>query len=303
MKSHARNILDIRKSTKAAASRVRAQTHMAPLFSGSRQPRLRVRKRKRRAIALVVFLLVVCTIVLAFGYGSRLQRFQVSDISIAGISRIPEGDIRSSIEHVMSEEWFSLFSKRNIFIYPREYIEETLYQDFPRIKYVQISRASLMAQVLGVTVRERESFAVWCGQGSCFFMDDEGFVFAEGNDVLSGYLFRGGLLPDTPPVGQIFLQGRFDAMRVFLDMLASEGFPPREIAIENDKDFSVTLEPGFTALFSFEGANQSAVRNLRTALGSEALQGKREALLFVDVRFDNKVYYTFKGGNSESGDL
>ncbi len=218
-------------------------------------------------------------------------------------SRIPESEIRGSVESILGEKWFKLFSKRNIFLYPEERIEASLYQTFPRMKYVQVSRESLMAQVLGVTIRERESFALWCGHGSCFFMDDEGFIFAEGSDVLSGYLFHGGLFPDTPPIGQTFLQGRFDGMRAFLETLTAEGFPPREIVIENDKDFSVALEPGFTALFSFEGANSKAVRNLATALESEALEGREDELVSLDLRFGNKVYYTFEGGKNESGDL
>ncbi len=307
MSSYTRNVLDIRKSAKPALSRVRAQTRMAPLFSAPKQPRLKARRRKQRLIALLVVVLVLSLLVLGLAYASRAERFQVSDISIAGAERTPESDIRSLTDTILSEEWFSLFSKRNIFLYPQEHIEAILYQQFPRVEFVQISRTSLMAQALNITVRERESFALWCGRGSCFFMDDEGFIFAEGNDVLSGYLFRGGLFPDTPPIGQRFLQGRFDPMRTFLEILTAEGFPPREITIENDKDFSVTLEPGFTAVFSFEGADTAAVRNLKNALQSEALEGRQGELVSLDLRFGNKVYYTFENQSesvqNESGDL
>lgn len=303
MSLHARNVLDIRKAAKPAASRVRAQVRMTPLFTQERQPRLRVRKRKQRLIALIVCTLIAGTLFLALGYASHVRRLQISDILIAGVSRIPESDIRSSIESTLAEEWLSLFSKRNVLLYPREEIESSLYQDFPRIRHVKMSRESLLAQVVTVTVRERESFALWCGQGSCFLIDDTGYVFAEGSDVLSGYIFRGGLLPDTPPVGQYFLQGRFDDMRSFLDMLTAEGYPPREIVIENDADFSVSLSPGFSARFSFEHANERAVRNLKTALESEALRTRQDELVAVDVRFENKVYYSFKGAENESGEL
>ena len=302
MSSHARNVLDIRKTAKLAASRARAQVRMAPLFSPQKQPRLRVRKRKQRAIALLVCVFLAGILLLALAYGSHAKRLQISDIMVAGVSRIPESDIRGTIETTLAEEWFSLFSKRNVLFYPREHIEASLYNDFPRIQYVRITHESLLAQAITVTVRERESFALWCGQGSCFLMDDKGYVFAEGNDVLSGYLFRGGLLPDTGPVGQSFLEGRFAEMRSFLDMLTAEGFPPREIVIENDTDFSVALSPGFSARFAFAHANESAIRNLQVALASEALQARKDELVAVDMRFENKVYYTFEGGQNESGD-
>ncbi len=303
MSLHARNVLDIRKPAKPAISRARARVHMAPLFSHHKQPRLRVRKRKQRLIIFLMCVSFLAVLVVLLGYVSHMKRLQISDIMVSGVLRIPENAIRDSIKTTLAEDWFSLFSKRNLFLYPRESIEATLSQDFPRIQHVQISRESLLAQTMTVTVRERESFALWCGQGSCFLMDDKGYVFAEGNDVLSGYFFRGGLMPDTPPVGQSFLLGYFADMRTFLDMLTAEGFPPREIIIENDTDFSVALSPGFSARFSFAHANENAVRNLKTALESEALRGKEDEIEVVDVRFENKVYYTFKGTQNESGNL
>ena len=266
---------------------------MAPLCS-SKQPRLKARKRKRRLIVLVAFLLVVIAAVCGVAYVSQVERLQVRDVSIAGARAVPQGDIRVAVENKLSEKWLSFFSKGNIFLYPQKDIKATLSAAFPRIGDVEVARTSMLAQTIAVTVRERDTFAAWCNGEVCFLTDDQGFIFAERKGEETSYIFRGGLLPQAPPVGQTLLRGRFVEMRGFLELLSREGLSPREVTVMNDTDFSIALESGLVALFSFEHADMNAVRHIALALESEALKGRENELASIDVRFDNKVYYTFK---------
>lgn len=300
MSSNARNVLDIRKSAKPVPSRARAQTRMVPLFS-PKQPRLKVRKRNRRIAIFVVFLILVTVSFFVFAFVSQARRFQVEDVSIAGAQAISHSEIRDAATAILSERWLSLFSKGNIFLYPKQAIETQLAATFPRISDVELSRNSLLAQTINVTIRERSPVAAWCEHDTCFLLDNGGMVFAlqSGEDV--PYVFRGGLLPDVSPIGQTFLKGRFTEMRSFLELLTREGYAPRELTVVNDTDFSVTLTDGLIAYFSFSHAHMEAVRHIMLALESEALREKRDELASIDVRFDNKVYYTFKETHAEGG--
>ena len=194
-----------------------------------------------------------------------------------------------------------MFSRSNVLLYPREHIERSLENFFPRIKSAQVSRESLLATAIMVAVEERNPYAQWCAENECYLMDEEGFIFdavaasATSSILATQYVFRGGLASSSQVIGQRFAAGHLPGILVLLKLLGQGGFSPLGGSIENDQDFVVRFNEGFAMKFSFGQDAQTLTKNLQLVLGSEPLKGKESQLEYIDLRFDNRVYYKLRG--------
>lgn len=291
MSSQRRNVLDIKK----AAAR-RGDTRRAPTMHAPKALRLKTRRRRQRLFMFCICLMGAAGLLGGVAGASHLQQFAVSDISVTGASAIPVEAVVSSVENSLTDGGFRFFSRKNMFLYPRSTIENTLSAEFPRIKGVTIARTSLLASAVVVAVEEREPFAKWCAD-ACYVMDSSGFIYAlEGGAPESPYVFSGGLAPGEA-IGQTFLRGRLQSIVTLLHDLEKEGFTARGITVDTEKDFTVILESNLKLLVSFEMAPSDIIRNLETALEAEGLREKLDTLEYIDLRFGNRVYYKQSGGN------
>lgn len=284
--SRGRNVIDLKK-----AASERAKEREAPRVSkGSRPARLKTRRRNKRIVTTLACLLGGVALVGAVGAASHLQQLAIADVSVTGVQQLSSESLTGKVEEQLDQTGFHLFSRKNMFLYPKSAIESDLTAQFPRIKEVSVARESLLAAALVVAVEERKPYATWCS-ASCYVFDSHGFVFAEKTETPEkAYVFYGGLLP-TDPIGQTFLQGRLPMMVSFLDSLASAGFPAESLAVDNEKDFTVTLSSGQKIHASFDVPPADIIRNLTTALEAEGMKGKFESLEYIDLRFGNRVYY------------
>lgn len=299
MSSPRRNKIVDLKATKRDAW---AEAPRTPLRAPeTKTTRLRVRRRKQRAILVGVYLLLGLGLVGGLGLATHAERLAINDISLVGLQQLPPNALASVVEERLSEKVMKIFARKNMFLYPQEHIESSLSERFPRIKTVEVSREALLAQSIQVEIEERMPFAKWCEKDFCYFLDDEGFVFAEADpgEVGTPYIFEGGLIPHENRIGQTFLQGRFSAILHFLELLTSVGYAPIGIRVENDKDFSVSMGKGPALLVPFDVAGEKILADLSLALEAESVRDRGDELSYVDLRFGNRVYYKFKGEELE----
>lgn len=287
MSSRSRNVIDLKKATPQ-----RAKTREAPRSSAQRPQRLRTRRRNKRIVTSIACILASAGIVGALGAASHLQQLAIADVSVSGAQQLSSESLSSAVKDGLEKTGFRLFSRKNMFLYPKSTIESELSADFPRIKEVNVARESFLATALLVTVEERAPYAMWCNGTTCYALDSRGFIFAEKTDEPEKkYVFRGGLVSGEDTIGQTFLEGRLPGVIALLDALAAAGYVPASLTVESEKDFTVTLETGQELLASFDSSAEELVRNLTTTLESESLQGKFELLKYIDLRFGNRVYY------------
>jgi len=263
----------------------------------SKPQRLRARRRKQRALMFSICMLLGAGFVGGLGLVSQAERFAIKDVSIQGAEDIPANALTASVQNAISDNFWKIFSKKNIFLYPERDIEAKLSAEFPRIKEVELSRPALMAQAVVVTVEERTPYAKWCAAEKCYFLDSNGFIFAEadGTQTTTPFVFRAGLLPDREPIGQTFLLGRLSTIVHFLGLLKQAGYEPQGITIENEKDFSVPLAGTFTLRVLFDTEGEKVIHDLKLALEADTVRDRVSELEYVDMRFGNRVYYKFLG--------
>ena len=302
-----------------------------------KRPTLRARRRRARTLIALLFASLVAAAVYGVSLASYLPRFSIQSVEVQGAKEIRTNLVRVYVETVLYSGAHSLFSRANIFLYPRMEIESAVREYFPRIESVHVSRGSLLATAVIVSIREREAFARWCAISesgftgerveSCYVMDRSGLVFAPlevrpesglpaGAGPLTGfapvgaatagfatpYIFRGGFSTTSSPIGGAYLPGTFAGVSALLERLGQAGFNALSISAEGEQDFSIALARGFELRASF-GADVSAlVKNLELVLSSETLRGKEDELEYVDLRFGNRVYYKLRGGEQRSAE-
>lgn len=265
--------------------------HQLPLSLRPRE-RLAARRRRKRILGALVFVVFMGAGIAGAGWLSYHERFTLNSVEVRGVAALSPLALEGAFERLLSDNAFHLFSKRNIFLYPRQNVERALLSEFPRLKHVSLSRESLLAQAVVIDVKEREARYRWCNE-TCFLMDPDGYIFAEDGEY-GGYVFRGGLVADLSPIGQWFLRGRLEKVLELFAQLDSLGFKALGATVENETDLQVPLERGFYLRVAFAQEASDVAKNLELVLSSEALREKVSELEYVDLRFGDKVYYQMK---------
>lgn len=282
-------------------------------------PRLNQIKRaryvkKRNKILLYSFLIIIFLAgVIAL---SRWQEINISEISISGNKVVETEDIKKIIESDLSGRYLFAFPKKNFAIYPKKKIKEDLSSGLRRLKDIKLSVKD--TKTLEVEVSERKPSFTWCGdslpegahkfeENKCYFMDEGGYIFAEAPYFSGEVYFRfiGKIRrPSDSPFGFIFLPGELGKLVSFKDEVLSMGIKPASFFVKDDGDIELYLSSDTAPpdapkiLFKRESDYQKLAENLQAALGTDPLKTdidkKYSQLLYIDLRFGNKVYFKFK---------
>jgi len=294
-------VVDLRRRSSSSSPQSRPRL---PLRETPKRETLRTKRRRRRLIWLAVSVVLL----LGFGYGisyaSYLPQFSVQSFEVQGAKKLEPEQIRAHAEAVVFDGASRLFSRANVFLYPKTEIEASLKEKFPRIESVKVARDSISSTAVIITIREREPYARWCEtDAGCYAMDRAGYIFvpidATSTELISQYVFHGALSATTSPVGQTYLPGKLSSLLALLDRLAEAGFTPRDVSVEGE-DFAITLGQGFELRASFGVNVAELVRDIDLVLSSDSLRDKQNQLEYVDLRFGNRVYYKLKGEGQQT---
>jgi cell division septal protein FtsQ len=253
-------------------------------------------------------------------YISRLGSLNVSDIEVVGNKVIDTAAIKAVAEQQISGKYLRLFPKTNILIYPQNNIKNELQDKFKRLQNIKIS--ILNNRVLQISVAERSSKYIWCianaplqvessttdnNNQKCFYLDEDGFVIDEAPFFSGNVYFKfygSSSLNINTPQGPYFFKQNFKQLISFSNVLTGMSLNPVAIYIGDNDDIEVYLSNGPSALlgpkimFTSDSDFQNVAENLETALTTEPLasefKSKYLSLLYIDLRYGNKVYYKFR---------
>lgn len=273
-------------------------------------PRLtELKKHRRRAVLnkifLVLFGLLAVFILLVFL--SRLNSLNISQIEILGNKVVDTETLKTIIQEQITGKYLWLFPKTNIFIYPKNNIKNTLQDKFKRLNSINLS---IKNKTLEVSLGERIAKYTWCGiippqtndDQKCYFMDENGYIFDEA-PYFSGaiyFKFYGA------QIESYFFKQNFQQLNAFKDVLISLSLKPVALYITNEGDVEISLSKGVSStltvgpkiIFKIDADLQNVAENLEAALNTEPLKSKFKnrysSLLYIDLRFGNKVYDKFQ---------
>jgi hypothetical protein len=190
-----KNVIDLRKGAAKAPPQQRelrlTPSRSAPRLQSQRGARvspIRVRRRRARYIILGVIVFLIALITYGVSWASYLPRYNVGTVTIVGTDQVPSADVYNYVESLLHTSGHPFLSRDNIFLYNQKALQREIVGNFPRIASASISRASLFATAITVTVTERQPYALWClpaqtgtdnSMSDCYQMDETGFIFAQ----------------------------------------------------------------------------------------------------------------------------
>ena len=274
------------------------------------QKRKRAIQTKKRVVYGVLFLVLVSGLI-AFSYASR---FRITHIVIEGNVVTETSEILSRAQQKLEGRYLFVFSKKHAWIAPKKGIEKALSGSFPRFSEVTVSGENM--NTVRIHVTERTGAYLWCGEiftptsTPCYFLDDTGYVFAEAPGFSGNVFFRFyGPLTDRDTShaigGYVMSDADFVYAKRFIAGMKNLGIKPyafvsttideRYLYIEHP---SGDLARSPKLILSNKDDVVTVLQNFESAYNAEPLKtefaNKLPNLATVDLRFKNKVYYTYR---------
>lgn len=269
------------------------------------------RIKKIRILILCVVLFMVIIFMLSFF--SSNKNITINNLVVTGTNTIDSDEIKDEINKYISGKYFYIFSKSNTFIYPRRFIEKKLLSSFPRIQLLKTKRTDL--NTIQIDIIERKGFSLYCGQEipidindigeDCYFLDDNGLIFDKA-PYFSGNVYFKYYLPfensNNNPIGVLLLPTlEFHRLVKFINNLSDLSFLPIYVTLINDnyhlfleyKSENTSPKIIFNKNDDFDEILDDLSISIKKKEFIEEIKSKYNNLLYIDLRFKNKVLYKF----------
>lgn len=284
---------------------------------------IRHKRRIRRFRVFILFLILIIIIIFALAFFSDAKKTKIDNVVIEGNHIIDKEEIENEIYKNISGRYFHLFSRSNSLIYPHKKIYNDLLLNFPRIESLEITRDNF--KTIHINIKERVGAFLYCGNNiplnkedigeNCYFINNDGLIFDQapyfsGNIYFKYYV---NLKNEEDPLGQQMISvENFHKVTRFIDSIASLGLTPIYIFIGKDGTNSLYLdhkENDTVPKIIFKNDTDLEVLQDNFSLAmkkkefAEEINSKYNTLLYIDLRFKNKVLYKFsaQGGSASGG--
>jgi hypothetical protein len=269
-------------------------------------PRLKERRRRIRRIGLIVFVVLLVVALGTSVYVLWRPALRIQNISIEGFDA---PTLEPIIKTALSGTYVYLFPRDSIVLFPKQAIRDDILNAYPDISAVSVSRSGFTA--ITVKTIERVSAFDWCGSipdssAPCYQADAEGLVFAEAintipedgasttpSGVLRIYapLVEASGTPDSPIRAHVANADRLPSVLRFERAMTQLGADVVSLQLRDDEaDLYVRSGTRITYVVgNEEGAAQLAATTF------PQLNLDDGSIIYVDLRFDGKVYLKKKG--------
>lgn len=265
----------------------------------------KLRERRRRAAlryAFIVTLLVIGVVAIS-SYVLGRDEITIRQVIVDGNEVVTDVAIQTLVQGELQGKFAYLFPKKSIFLYQRKKLEAKILDTFKRAQTASVSFVDF--QSISVTIEERSPYALWCRVGieetnkndDCYFLDEKGFIYATAPHFSGNTFFRFyGSTEQPSPVGEHFLsRGTFREIVFFVNTLGTITPKPISLFITSKINMDVTLISGVRLLVRRDTSLTQTLENIQSFFESAEYQERGDKVLdYVDFRFGNKVYYTFK---------
>ncbi|MDO8728391.1 MAG: hypothetical protein Q7K26_00700 [bacterium] len=257
------------------------------------------KKTRKRRIQLIFLLIGFLSILSAFIYFSRQEQFLITEVEVQGENIVDKEEMAQTARHLLSGYFFWVIPRANTFLYPRRSIKNSLINEFPRLKSVDLNLSE--RQKLIITIEERVPFALYCADtlnSKCFFLDEEGFIFASAPSFSSGVYFV-YITKDTieNPIGKRLVTiEEFNVLSKFIKNLLALNIQSLELEVDDD-EYSLYLLNNGKIIWRKNSDLTLIYSNLEAFLSDKTIQAQSDffdRILYLDLRIENKVFYKFK---------
>ena len=265
------------------------------------ESRLRARKRKQRLFvfgggAFVFFLILGLLVWLSWASFLR-----IATVTVTGTRTVDPKAIEADIQKELSGKYFYIFSKRNIFLYPKQKIAGDVLSTFTTLKSIDVHADNF--HTLAVSVVERTPSALWCGErqassSSCLLLDDTGLAYGASAEY-SGNAYRryyGAIATSSMPK-QFLTSEQFHSLSALGDALAKKTttLSIMSVTVDSVGDVHMEFTNNFVLLFALSADTGDIFQRFSVALDAEPFVGNSlDNFEYLDLRFGDKLYYKQK---------
>ncbi|MCX6753396.1 MAG: hypothetical protein NTW62_03585 [Candidatus Nomurabacteria bacterium] len=268
---------------------------------------LKKKRRKELRNKIIFWAIIVLAFFVILIFLSRIKKINIDTVVISGNKIVETKDIENIVKMDLSGNYMYFLPHSNRFIYPEKKIKDDLMDKFKRIIDISINLKG--NKILEVNVKERDGKYLYCGETAvsidattgCYFIDDNGYIFDNAPYFSDGVYFKFyGHLDDTDnnPVGLYFLKNDFMRLVSLKENLEKLNLKINSFFLNPDGYMIINLSSGAEIRFKTDSDFDKLVENLHAALTTETFhtdfQKKYDSLLYIDLRFGNKIYYKFK---------
>ncbi len=250
----------------------------------------------------VLFVVIFLGVLFGFGCLLRYHKMQIDTVDVVGTNVIDEQDVSNSVQGQLVGTWLWIFPRTSVLLVNDKAIEKNLKEQFSRIETVVAKRTNL--HTIEVTIKEFDAVYLWCTQTdeNCYFMDKQGVVYSQA-PVFSGTaypkVFTGAPLVELPFQGMsevdlvrvAELQQKLSEINIV--PVAFRNISARELQIDflhNKTIAKLNIDPATPTSTSLE----YLFSGIRTEPLASLFRNESKKLLYIDVRFPNKVVYKFQ---------
>lgn len=245
----------------------------------------------------VWILLVLTGFVAIFGgaiYFLRVPYWQIKKVEVGSSGVLTPQEIKAKIDYFLEGRILFFLPRSSYLLFNSSGLASVLQKEFPQIESLSVQKK--FPDYLGVAVKERELFGVFCND-ECVYIDKQGFAYDYAPSSSGSLLIKiksdatkaqvGSTMVEPSLLNELFLLSFGVSKIAGLRAIAYEFFSriPSEIKMETDNGFKIFFKRGDNFANAF--------RVLKTVLEQEVKE-KRLQLEYIDLRFGNKVFYRYK---------
>ncbi len=261
------------------------------------ESRLRARKRRRRVRLFVFFVVLILFVLSGLAGLTYWMALQIKDIAVSGARTLTSSTIETFARDRLTGEYWYVFSKSNIFLYPKQQIAADLIKAYPVLASVDVHAVDF--QSIAVNLVEREPRALWCSdKGSCLFMDENGTVYGEAPTFSEPvYLHYYGSTTGNALPKQFLTPAEFQTLSALVDAIAQKisGEKVAGIAVDAQSDVRISFADGFVLIFALGDQGGDVFERLALALTAGPMTThKLSDFQYLDLRFGDKLYYKLR---------
>lgn len=264
--------------------------------------RLKKKRQKVRVFRATLFIAFIFSVALGLAALSRSDSVRVSVTKVTGNNLIDASELLSLAENEAAAALLGIFKKDNLILYPRSKIEKRAKEKFGAVKKIDVSFKS-KDEVL-MNVEEYGTDYLWCASENCFFMDENGRVFAKA-PTFSGNIYFAyyGLLSADAPIGSNFLSpARLQELKTFRESVRTLGGEPIGLFARTPDDYELLLSGGGKILFNTKTEFLKTFENLEAIVrenggidGGKIAEGDFLSKIdYIDLRSGFKAYFKLR---------
>ncbi len=235
---------------------------------------------------------------------------QVNAVSLEGEKSLAKSEIILFAESLYEGKMLGFLPKNNLLLFPEHKIERLLKQNFRKISSVDVER--IFPNKVRIKIEERDSLLVWCSGGPCYIIDENGFAYT-GADFESPEIKQNNLIvvinTGAKPVslGEQVLKVEYIDFIIGANQrlssehnfaMSGECHAPSALA----EEVSCKTTDGVDISLSMNLPLETTMKTLVLFMKKEIDDNEKANLEYLDLRFENRVFYKLKGEQPQDGE-